>query len=182
MAGTMKKKLKIIIYIGVLILSIAIQYSVIQYLTLFGVKPNLPLIAVIMLGYLAGSETAVLSGFLLGLYQDAVSGKILGMYALFYLYIGLIAGLISGKKQGKSLPISIVLTYVLSVVAASCTYLFGYMIPIMRSGHELSAGFLYVIGRIIVPEAFFNAVFCIPYYFILRIKQQEESGESIHVA
>ena len=178
----MKKRLRIILYIGVLVLSIAIQYSVMRYFTLLGVRPNLPLVAVVMLGYLAGSEKAVLSGFFVGLYQDAVSGKILGMYALFYLYFSLVASLFSKRNQTKNLPIAIVVTYVLTAIAAGCTYLFGYMIPIMRSGYGLSVGIIYATGRIIVPEAFLNAVFCVPYYFIFKTKKQKEGGESIHVA
>ena len=174
-------RIKLIYQITILVFSLVLQYTAVRHVSLLGVRPNLPLVAIIAIGIASGPEPAALAGFILGLYQDSVSGKILGMYALFYLYVGVIAGLLSKRNSMKSLPASIVMTYVLSAVTEVSIYLFGYVIPILRSGHTPNASFFYALGRIIPIASLMNAVLAIFYYLLFKSRKKKETEQSYHV-
>jgi len=148
--------------------SAALQYSAARYISVAGVFPNFMLVAAVTAGYTLGSETGGFTGLCLGFYQDAQSGKILGMYALLFLYAGVIAGLIPKKSNASDLPMALIAVYALTVLSEGATYLFAYVIPIMRAGLIPGADILRAVGTVIVPAAFLNVVCSIPYYFILR--------------
>jgi rod shape-determining protein MreD len=152
-------------------LSALLQNSVMQYASVFGVRPNLPLVAAAATGLSLGVMPGGVAGFLLGLYQDALTGKILGMYALIYLYAGIAAGLASQKLRSAagSLPACLIIVYAMSVAYEMGLYLFAYAIPVLRSGYSFSAGLGYALGRIVVPASFLNAVAFTPYYFLLGL-------------
>ena len=174
-------KLKPVYQILIIILTIALQYTAMQYVSVFGAKPNLPLVLTVVIALLVSTESAALSGLFLGLYHDASSGKILGMYALIYLYVGVIAGFFSKKDSMKSLPATIIITYILSAVAEGSLYLFGYAIPLLRGGYQPTAGLIFALSRIIIPASFLNAVLAVPYYFLFKPAKEKERETSAHV-
>ena len=159
------KRLVLILVIG---LSAATQYGAARYFNFAGIYPNLMLVAAVTAGYTLGSETGGFAGLCLGLYQDAQSGKILGVYALLFLYAGVIAGLVPKKTNSGDLPSALVSVYALTVLYEGAVYLFAYAIPVMRSGYAPGVDLLRAVGSVIVPAAFLNALYSLPYYFILR--------------
>ena len=157
-----------IILVLVIALSAALQYNAAGYMKFAGAMPNFMLVAVVVAGYALGSESGGFAGLCLGLYQDAQNGKILGMYALFYLYMGVIAGFFPKKGSMGDFPTALIAVYVTTMLYEGAVYLFAYAIPILRGGYAPGAGFMRAVGGVIVPAAFLNAFFGIPYYFILH--------------
>jgi rod shape-determining protein MreD len=135
--------------------------------------PNLTLVAAIVAGYTLGSESGGFAGICLGLYQDAQSGKILGMYALFYLYTGVIAGFFPKKTYIGDFSTALIAVYTLTLLNECAIFLFAYTIPILRSGLTPGTDFIRAAGAVIVPAAFINALWSIPYYFVLKPGTQQ---------
>ena len=175
----MKKKrnrpiLKRVVLIFIIGLSAALQYNAARYFAIAGVLPNLMLVAAVTAGFTLGSETGGFAGLCLGLYQDAQNGKILGMYALLYLYAGVLAGFFPKKSSIADLPTSLIAVYLMSALYEGAVFLFAYTIPILRGGLSPGAGLLHAAVGIIIPAAFINAIWGLPYFFILRARAEKQ--------
>lgn len=90
-------------------------YDGIRTGTVFGVKPDMLLIIIVLLGFEFGSFEAIIYGFLAGFAQDIISSGALGMNALVYLNIGFAAGAIRARIT-KSLPTVLVFTFTATIV------------------------------------------------------------------
>jgi rod shape-determining protein MreD len=77
--------------------AIVLQTSVLDILTIKGIKPDLVLLIVVYLGLIRGSDIGCLSGFFFGLVEDVYSGMYLGSNALTKTIVGFFCG-ISGKR------------------------------------------------------------------------------------
>ncbi len=78
--------------------AIVIQTTVLHFVTIGGVKPDLILIIVVYLGLVKGSDIGCVSGFSFGLIEDWCSNVIdLGSNALTKTIVGFFCG-ISGKR------------------------------------------------------------------------------------
>jgi rod shape-determining protein MreD len=169
----MKKKrgrpiLKRIALVLIIAVSAALQYGAVKYLKVYGVSPNLMFVAAVTAGFTLGSEAGGFAGICLGLYQDSQSGKILGLHASLFLYGGVLAGMLPKRSSIGDLPAALISVYAMTVLYEGAVYLFAYAIPVLRGGYVPGIDIFRAVGSVIVPAAFLNALFCIPYYFILR--------------
>ena len=162
--------LKRVALVAVIAFSGAFQYGAAGYFRVAGVLPNLALVAAASAGFALGGEAGGFAGLCLGLYQDAQSGKILGMCALFYLYVGVLAGFFPKKSNIGDLPMALFAVYLLTVAYECAVYLFAYTIPVLRGGLAPGVGIRRAGLGVIVPSAFINSLWSVPYYFILRQK------------
>ena len=159
------KRIMLIVLIG---LSASLQFNAARYVAVSGIMPNLLLITAAIAGFTLGSEAGGFTGICLGLYHDAQGGKILGMYALFYMYAGIAAGFFPRKLNIGNFSTALIAVYILTLLNEGAIYLFAYAIPILRGGFTPGTDFIGAAAGVIVPAAFINALWCIPYYFILR--------------
>lgn len=116
----------LLVFLGAMI----VQTTLLQFLTIGGVKPDLVLVIVIYLGLIEGPNIGCLSGFSLGLFEDAYSGMSLGgVNALSKTIVGFLSGLL-GKRlytQGLFAPmICVGLGTVLDVLLSLSLSLHGF--------------------------------------------------------
>ena len=106
----MRKVLTVLIIIAVLLLSLFLQITFLNNVTLFGIKANLGIIVIAGLGLLCGRAIGGLTGAFYGLMVDVAFGKTLGVSLILYTLLGLITGRISNKfsKDNKTSLILIV--------------------------------------------------------------------------
>ncbi len=84
---------KIITY-AIFILAITlIQTNLIGNIAILGVKPNLFIVFIIVVGLTNGSETGAVIGFIVGLVMDSYSPAPVGVYALIGLLLGILSGI-----------------------------------------------------------------------------------------
>ena len=84
------------------LLIVVTQITVVNFISIFGVKPDLVIIFIVVRGLIAGPTAGVLWGFGLGFLLDAVSGGLTGMGSLAYSVGGFIAGQVGmGKMIGR---------------------------------------------------------------------------------
>jgi len=77
------------VYLAILLLIIPVQAALFSHLSLGGIKPDLPLALIYVIGLLTGPTEASLAGMAMGLVQDIGSASPLGMNGLTRGLIGL---------------------------------------------------------------------------------------------
>jgi len=97
-------KLKYVIPLLVFIPVVLVQLTVIPFVSIQGVVPNLLLIAVVYFSILYGQTFGTVTGATYGLLFDLISGNLVGSNMLSLTVAGFIAGYFSGEtRQDKYL-------------------------------------------------------------------------------
>ena len=86
-------RMKVFIYTLGIFIIILVQTTVLDYIKINDIKPNLILVYTVCSSILEGSTGGALIGLFAGLTQDIVAGKTLGFYAILGMYLGAISGL-----------------------------------------------------------------------------------------
>lgn len=86
----------------VFLAAMVVQTSLLRYVSIGGVRPDLVLIIVVYLGLIRGADIGSLSGFFFGLFEDAFSGTFLGANALSKTIIGFLCGLLGKRLYTQS--------------------------------------------------------------------------------
>lgn len=162
MLAVSKMKSKILIYSVVVFILLLIQSTILNYIRIYNVKPNLILVFIIAVSLLRGSLEGAVLGFFAGLAQDMLSGKAIGIYALLGMYAGLISGSVNKRLYRENILVCVFFTFIISIV-----YEFIIFMPTaIFNGYE---NIPYVLKRIILPEAIYNSAFSV-IIFILAVK------------
>jgi rod shape-determining protein MreD len=133
--------------IGVVI--VILQITLVNFISIFSVKPDLLLIFVVVRGLASGATAGVIWGFSMGFLLDAVSGGLTGMGSLAYSVAGFIAGQVgTGKLIGRAhylyaLGLSAAVVYVIFLYFGEPWKEQGLFIPLLQ--HTLP-GILYTYG------------------------------------
>ncbi len=155
-------KLKIIAYTILVFLTVLIQSTLGDSIKIYGVKPNITIVLIVIVALLRNNTEGAIVGFFCGLMQDALSGTVIGFYALMGLYLGLIIGSINKRLYRENVLIAVFLTFVSTFVYEYLVYFFS---TFLRGPLE----FVYPIKNIILTEAIYNSVISI-FIFIIVIK------------
>lgn len=89
--------MKPLAYFTILLLIIPVQASLIDSLSLGGIKPDLALVLLYIIGLLTGPTEAALAGMAIGLVQDVGSASFIGFSGLTRGLIGFSAGLLGRR-------------------------------------------------------------------------------------
>lgn len=125
-----KKILAFVNIILFLVIIYLLQTMIIDGRELFGVKPNLILITVIVVSLWYGVYVGVIYSILIGIITDLVFGNTYGMFTLCYLITGTVVSIInkSYRKDNK-----IALVYV-TFIASTVFEIVQYFIYLLRTG------------------------------------------------
>lgn len=145
-----------------LILLSALQPTLLNYIPIYGSKPNLFLIFVVLAALFGGKKDGAIIGALFGLMFDLLLCKSVGLRAIFYMYFGVLFGTMSENILKKPTVIISIPAVLLTTLLAGCIeYLFrSFAVNNIMFGYS----FMYVI----LPEALYSALFTIPIYVILK--------------
>ena len=122
----MEKILKVIVTIFLFIISLAIQLFLFDNMSLFGVKPNMLLISIIVVSLYTNIYASTIYSFGLGFIVDLIFGGS-GMFTISYTIIGMLLGLRSEDYMKENYLSTIVLT-ALSVIVFEVILYFDSMI------------------------------------------------------
>jgi rod shape-determining protein MreD len=89
--------MKPLVYFAILLLIIPVQASLFDSLSLGGIKPDLALVLLYIIGLLTGPAEAALAGIAIGLVQDIGSASFIGFSGLTRGLIGFSAGLLGRR-------------------------------------------------------------------------------------
>ena len=167
-------KIKVLIYAVCIFLLVLLQSTLLNYIRIYDVKPNLLLVFVICVALLQGNVEGSIIGFLTGLTQDMLFGRILGFYAILGLYTGLIIGSFNKRLYRDNFFVVTFFTFVVSLVYEELVYLLNTIKPVLDGNADL----LFALKNVVLPEAIYNSVASI-FIYILVIKLDERFEELV---
>ena len=150
----MKRKL----LIGLLcILAPLFQTTLMSYVAVASIRPNLPVILTASFALMCGSRTGMTVGFATGILLDLFSGGILGFYALIYTWIGYAAGYTYRIFYDDDIK-----TPLLLIAGADLLYgLYQYITTFLIRGR---IHFFFYLRRIIIPEMIYTVILAVFIY------------------
>jgi len=139
------------------------QTTMLDYLTVYGVKPDLVMLLVVFNGFLLGPREGAFLGFAGGIIEDLFSGSYIGMNALSKMVAGYLAG-VSGERLYKENSLVVAGVTFFSTVAGLLVYYFLLLYL------KIDVPFFYTLLRVVLPTALYTAVL-VPFLFrrVLRL-------------
>ena len=110
----MKRVLKAICTMLLFVFSLLVQLFLFNNMSLFGVKPNMLLISVIVVSLYTSIYSTTIYSFIVGAIADLIFGG-MGMFTVSYTAIGMLLGYVNGNYM-KENYVSIILLTIISVV------------------------------------------------------------------
>lgn len=136
----------------------ALQFSFLPLIAVYGVIPDLLLLATVSYAFLRGSAWGGLVGFGLGLMEDLSVGSFFGLHAFTLTLTGLFFGRFSDRvfKEQFFLPItaSVAATVAKYMISAVIVYLLGYHFNPLRH-----------MGRVLFILLIFQLIFAYPIHW-----------------
>lgn len=144
--------LNILFYAVWLIVLIIVQPTVIRWISIFGISPDMFLIFVICAASVGGRQSGAICGFVFGLAFDMLIGRMPGVSAILYMYTGFAAGILKESVIQSDSKISSMIFVLAATFACRTVYLFAYS---MAYGNP---GLLNGLCRTVIPTAVYTAV------------------------
>jgi rod shape-determining protein MreD len=155
--------MKGLIYLAILLLIIPIQSALFNFISVAGIKPDLPLALIYIIGLLTGPTEASLAGMAIGLVQDIGSANLLGMNAFTRCFIGLGAGLMGRRVLDISSPMN-------SVFLAAFSLAEGIVILFSMQAISGEVPLVSLLLAHVIPQALYSGLLGI---FLLRFMNRK---------
>jgi len=156
---------KIIFHIINIFFIILVQTTILDYIKINGIKPNLILVYTICFSLLEGSEDGAIIGLFAGMMLDITVGKVIGAYSLINMYTGIISGFMSKKYFKENILVVLLFTFFLTMFYEYGIYLLN------RIGNLRAHSFVFVFKTVLFPEALYNSIISI-FAYSLSLKAQ----------
>lgn len=143
--------MKYLIYAALVGILPPLQVVLLEHASILGVRPDLALIAVCLIGLHEGELDAIMVGLVLGFTQDLFSGGLHWDNLWLKPVIGLLAGLASRSLVNISFAFALALLLALSIFSGTVMYL-------LKSLPAGGGDFLAAARGIILPQACYDAL------------------------
>lgn len=166
-------KHRVIIYTLCIVLITVLQTTIIDYISISGIKPNLLLVFVVSVALLRGNVEGAVIGFTTGLILDMLFGRVLGFFALLGFYLGIVIGSVNRRLYRENFLVAIFLTFVSTVVYEGLVYLLN---AFMKGNVQL---LLPLVKAILIEAAYNSGAAIIIFAFVIRLNRKfEELGKA----
>ena len=153
-------KNKIVLFITIIVCFL-LQCTIMDYISIGSITPNLPLILCVAMGLMRGRKVGLWTGFFSGLFIDLFYGSLFGFYALIYMYAGYISGYAFRSFYDDDLKVPILLAGVGDLLYGISVYALQFLLR----GRLGLGTYLY---RIILPEIFYTIILTLVVYRVFR--------------
>ncbi len=147
------------IYTLILVLIIPFQSTLLSPFSVFGIKPDLALAILFIIGLLTSPVEAALAGIGIGLMQDISSASLFGFSGFTRGLVGLGAGLLGSRVLDISNPLIVLFLAVFSLIEGVLVSLF------LQATYGEVPFFTMLAGRL-VPQALYTSLLC---FLLLRL-------------
>jgi len=154
--------MKVAAYVTLVLMVIPIQIMLLDRISIAGVRPDLALVTVCLIGLYRSEVETVLAGLAMGFAQDLFSGGALWGNLCLKPVLGLLAGLASRNLVNLTWTFVLALLLVLSLLSGSVMYL-------LKSFAGSDASFWLSARGIILPQACYDAVFGLAALKLIRM-------------
>ncbi len=146
------KFLNILFYAIWLVILAVLQPTLIRWLGIFDISPNIFMIFIVAAAFIRGKGAGAVCGLVLGFVLDLMVGRLIGVYALIFMYAGLAAGILCERYISASGSIAA------GIVIFAASLICGILYYIAYSMMWGDMGFFRAIYRVILPEALYTGV------------------------
>lgn len=165
---------KILILSSLFFAACLLQSTVLEYIEIINIRPNLLLVAAISVALIREDLESAFMGLAFGLGMDILIGRALGWYAVCFFLICFFIGVINSKLYKENPLIPAFFIFCSSVVIEILYYAISFFLV----GYE---SFMFVFTHIILPESLYNAVLGFPIFqLVLRIYRKIDKLDYIH--
>lgn len=154
---------------GLILVSIILQSTICQMISIASIKPNLLIILTVSFGLMRGRKEGMLTGFFCGLLTDIFFESVIGFNALIYLWVGYFSGYFYRIFYDDDIKTPLFLISVSDLAYGIIQY--GFMFLLRGRIH-----FFYYLGRVILPEVIYTLLLTILCYRILYNINQKLSS------
>ena len=156
--------MKIVAYAALVLLIVPFQVVLFNRISIAGIRPDLALVAVCLIGLYRGEMEALLAGLALGFTQDLFSGGAHWGNLCLKPIIGLIAGLT--RRNLVNLPWALVpgFLFILSTFSGTIMYL-------LKSAAGGGVNFFEAALGIILPQACYDALLGLVLLKLIRLRR-----------
>jgi len=151
--------MKILLKGAIIVVALLIQLTLINSITILGLKPDLIMVVVIIFSLLKGEKEGAISGFASGLLQDIFSTGILGINALAKTVVGFICGILKEKIFHEHILFLIpVITFVASLIQ-------NILIFFLLRAFGIEYSLAWSLKQVALPEALYSSLLS-PFIFL----------------
>lgn len=143
-----------------ILVSIILQSTVCQMISIASIKPNLLIILTVSFGLMRGRKEGMMTGFFCGLLTDIFFESIIGFNALIYLWVGYFSGYFYRIFYDDDIKTPLFLISISDLAYGVIQY--GFMFLLRGRIH-----FFYYLGRVIIPEVIYTLLLTIIGYRML---------------
>ncbi len=166
-------KRKILFYLFFIIIFLLLQTTLLRYVSIYGVMPNILIVFTIVTAIVRNSTEGSAVGFFTGLCIDMQFGNVLGFHALLLFYLGLAAGTVSRRVYRENLMIVVFFTFVYSVAYEAAVYLINNII-------NADIRLIFAFTNVILPEAIYNcAVSILLFPLVLKAGRKFDASGAV---
>ena len=141
----------------ILLITILIQSTVLGFIRVGGVQPDLVLLVVIFNAFLRGSKEGAFLGFLGGLCQDILSGDYIGFNALAKMGAGYLVGFAESKLFKDNVYVLLGVTFLATLASQIIYYLLLVILGVVVSP-------FWALVRIMLPVSLYNTILAPIFY------------------
>ena len=139
-----------------------IQTTIFNKIAIAGIKPNVLIILIVLIGYKHGKIPGMMMGFFMGLFLDLNESEYIGYYAVIYLTIGYLVGFSNNFYNSYYTFIPVALIGASDFVLDFLIYITGFL---LRNKLDLP----YYMMRIILPEVLYTMIIAAVLYRIVGL-------------
>ena len=110
-----------------LLVEIAIESTILPFIKIGGITPDLVLITIVSLGLIYGKKEGIVLGLIGGILSDILFGRVLGIHGLPYMLIGYLVGFASEKVYKENRIIPLLFTVLATLSYQGIFYLIVYL-------------------------------------------------------
>ena len=161
--------MKIRLFIGLILLLVPLQTTVLGSVSPFGIRPDLCLVAACLVGFLTGQVHGFVLGFFLGFVQDLFSASDLWLNTITKACVGFFSGLIA-KNLANTAPYAAFALTILFSLFSGVVFLVS-----SRMGMDILE-ILHGFPAILLPQALFDGLVAVSIHWAITRWATETSN------
>ena len=151
--------MKIMLKCAIIVVALVIQLTLINLITISGIKPDLIMVVVVVFSLMKGTKEGTISGFVSGLLQDIFSTGLLGMNALVKTVIGFSCGGLKEKIFHEHI------LFLIPIIAFIASFLQSILIIFLLHTFGIEYNLAWSLNRVALSEALYSSLIS-PFIFL----------------
>jgi len=144
--------MKILLKGAIIVVAIVIQLTLINSISILGLKPDLIMVVVVVFSLLKGEKEGTISGFASGFLQDIFSSGLLGINALAKTVIGFTCGVLKEKIFYEHI------LFLIPVITFFASFLQSILIFFLLRAFGIEYSLTWSFRQVALPEALYSSL------------------------